>query len=143
MPMPEGEIGNSKKLLVIVDGHAVIHRAFHALPPLTTSKGVMINAVYGFTSMLLRVVEDLHPSHLAVVFDTPKPTFRNKLSKDYQATRPPTDKDMIPQFDLVHKVVDEMGISHFEKDGYEADDVIGTIVNNVKCQMSNVKCLTA
>ena len=118
--------------LVIIDGHAIMHRAFHALPPLTTSKGQAVNAVYGFVSMLLRVLEELKPSHLLVVFDTPKPTFRNKLSKDYQAKRPETDKNLVPQFELAHKVVTEMGITHLEKDGFEADDVIGTISQRTK-----------
>lgn len=113
--------------LVVIDGHALLHRAFHAIPPLTTQKGQIVNAVYGFVSILLRVIEELKPTHLAVVFDTPKPTFRNKLSKDYQANRPKTDANLISQFALTHQVVEEMQIPHFETDGYEADDVIGTI----------------
>lgn len=118
--------------LVIIDGHALLHRTFHALPPMTTKKGQMVNAVYGFVSILLRVIEELKPTHLAVVFDTPKPTFRNKLSKDYQANRPKTDENLIPQFQLAHQVAEEMKISHFETDGYEADDVIGTIVDKTE-----------
>ena len=114
--------------LVIIDGHALLHRAFHALPSLTTQKGQMVNAVYGFVSILLRVIEELKPTHLAVVFDTPKPTFRNKLSREYQANRPKTDTNLIPQFQLAHQVVEQMQIPHFEMDGYEADDVIGTLV---------------
>lgn len=123
--------------LVIIDGHAIIHRAYHALPPLTTSNGVVVNAAYGFTSMLLRVIEELKPTHLVVVFDTPKPTFRNILSKEYQANRPKADDNLIPQFELVHKVVSEMGVAHFESDGFEADDVIGTIVNKI-CQDTKI-----
>ncbi len=122
------------KRLVVIDGHAILHRAFHALPPLSTSKGEVVNAVYGFVSILLRVMEELKPTHLTVVFDTPKPTFRNKLSSDYQATRPKTDEKLIGQFDLAHRVVEEMGILHFEMDGYEADDVIGTIVRKLKTE---------
>jgi len=113
--------------LVIIDGHAILHRAYHALPPLTTSKGEMVNAVYGFTLMLLRVIETLKPTHLVVAFDTPHPTFRNKLYRDYQIHRPKADAEFISQIDLVKKVVREMGIQAFEKPGYEADDVIGTI----------------
>lgn len=115
------------KRLVVIDGHAILHRAYHALPPLTTSKGEAVNAVYGFTSMLLRVIETLKPTHLAVAFDRPEPTFRNKLYKDYQIQRPKADDEFISQIDLVKKVVSEMGIPIFEKAGFEADDVIGTL----------------
>lgn len=113
--------------LVIIDGHAILHRAYHALPPLTTSKGLIVNAVYGFTSMLLRVIETLKPTHLVVAFDTPEPTFRNKLFKDYQIQRPKADEEFISQIATVKNVVSEMGIPMFEKAGFEADDVIGTI----------------
>lgn len=115
------------KKLVIIDGHAILHRAYHALPPLTTSKGLIVNAVYGFSSMLLRVIETLKPTHLIVAFDTPEPTFRNKLFKDYQIQRPKVDEEFIPQIDIVKKLVRQMGIPTFEKVGFEADDVIGTI----------------
>ncbi|MBI3379924.1 hypothetical protein HY029_04170 [Candidatus Gottesmanbacteria bacterium] len=115
------------KRLVVIDGHAILHRAYHALPPLTTSKGLIVNAVYGFASILLRVIESLQPTHLVVAFDTPEPTFRNKLFKDYQIQRPKVDDEFIPQINLVKKLVQEMGIPTFEKVGYEADDVIGTI----------------
>lgn len=118
--------------LVLIDGHAILHRAFHALPPLTTSTGKMVNAVFGFTSMLLRVVNDLKPSHLVVVFDRPKPTFRKKMYAQYQAKRPKMDESLIPQVNIVHKVVAEMAIPIYEMDGYEADDLIGTIVKKIK-----------
>src|SRR3989338_10210422 len=114
--------------LVIIDGHAILYRAYHALPTsLTTSKGQMVNAVYGFTSMLLRVVAELKPTHLIVAFDTPEPTFRNKLYEDYQIQRPKADDDFISQIGMVKKLVTEMGIVRYEKPGFEADDVIGTL----------------
>lgn len=118
--------------LVIIDGHAILHRAFHALPPLTTSKGDKVNAVFGFVSMILRVIRDLNPSYLAVVFDRPKPTFRKKLFDGYQAKRPKMDDNLIPQVSTVHKVLEEMGMQIFELDGYEADDLIGTIIEKIK-----------
>ncbi len=124
---------NNFKKLVLIDGNAILHRAFHALPPsLTNKKGELTNAVYGFVSMLLKVIEDLKPTYLAVCFDTPKPTFRNKLFKDYQINRPEMDKGLVPQIDKVHKVVKTMGFPVFEKDGFEADDVLGTIVNKIR-----------
>jgi DNA polymerase I len=113
--------------LVLVDGNAILHRAYHALPPLTDPNGTIVNAVYGFTMMLLRLYGDLKPSHLAVAFDRPKPTFRKELYKEYQATRPKMDDDLSSQIPKVHSVVAAMGIPIFEMDGFEADDVIGTI----------------
>lgn len=118
--------------LVLIDGHAILHRAFHALPPLTTSKGEPTGAVYGFTSILLRVVHDLRPSHLLVTFDRPTPTFRKKIYKEYQSNRPKAEEVFISQIELVHKLLKSIGIPIFEKDGYEADDIIGTITEKVK-----------
>lgn len=115
---------------VLIDGHAILYRAYHALPTsLTTSTGQIVNAVYGFTSMLLRAVEELKPTHLIVVFDTPEPTFRNKLYKEYQIQRPKADPEFISQIDVVKKVVREMNIPIFECPGFEADDVIGTLAH--------------
>lgn len=113
--------------LVIIDGHAILHRAFHALPPLLTKKGEEVNAVFGFTSMLLRVIADLKPTHLIVTFDRPTPTFRKALYVGYQSKRPKMDEGLVSQIENVHKVVEVMGIPIFEMDGYEADDVIGTL----------------
>lgn len=113
--------------LVLIDGHAILHRAYHALPPLTTSKGELVNAVFGFSSILLKVIQDLKPDYLAVCFDLPTPTFRNKLYEGYQAKRPKIDEELKSQIGLIRKVVVEMGMPIYEKDGYEADDVIGTI----------------
>ena len=115
------------KRLVVIDGHAILHRAYHALPPLTAPDGTVVNAVYGFASMLLRVIHDLKPEYLIVAFDHAKPTFRKKLFKEYQAQRPEMEKTLISQIDLVKRMVDLMGISVYGLDGYEADDVIGTI----------------
>lgn len=116
--------------LVIIDGHAILYRAFHALPPLTTSDGKLVNAVFGFISILLKVIHDFKPTHFIVTFDTPKATFRNKLFEEYQAKRPKMDDGLIPQVEIVHKVVREMGLPIFEMDGYEADDVIGTVAQS-------------
>ncbi len=135
----EGAKPEREKLLVIIDGHAILYRAFHALPPLTTSKGQIVNAVYGFISMLLRVVEDLRPTHLVVVFDRPAPTFRKKMFADYQIQRPEMDKNMVPQIELVHKVLSEMGVPIYEMDGYEADDLIGTIVQRINNKEQETK----
>lgn len=113
--------------LVLVDGNAIIHRAFHALPPLNNNQGVPTNAVYGFFSMLFKIIGDLKPEYLIVCFDKKAPTFRKQLYVGYQAKRPKMSDDLIPQIDVVHKALDEAKIVHFEIDGYEADDLIGTL----------------
>lgn len=119
-------------LLLLVDAHAILHRAFHALPPLTTKKGQQVNAVYGFTSMLLRFIETYKPSHVAVAFDRPKPTFRKKMYAQYQVQRPKMDDELIPQIGIVQSVLKTMEIPIFELDGYEADDVLGTLATSAK-----------
>jgi DNA polymerase-1 len=116
--------------LLLIDGNAVLHRAYHALPPLTAPDGSLVNAVYGFTTMLLRLMTDLKPTHVAVAFDRPKPTFRKKLFADYQAKRPEMDEELSDQIPKVHRLIESFGIPIFEKDGFEADDVIGTLAKN-------------
>lgn len=113
--------------LILIDGNAILHRAYHALPFLTNKKGEPIQAVYGFSSMLLKVISDLKPSYLAVTFDRPAPTFRKKLYKEYQAKRPEMEENLVSQVDKVHQLVADLGIPVYELDGYEADDVIGTL----------------
>lgn len=117
--------------LIIIDGNAILHRAFHALPPLTTKRGEPINAVYGLISMLLRVIQDLKPTNLIVCFDRPEPTFRHKAFTAYQAQRPTTASDLSSQFEKAKRVIAAFGIPIYEKAGFEADDVIGTIADKV------------
>lgn len=114
--------------LVLIDGNAILHRAYHALPRLTAPDGSVINAVYGFVSILIKIFHDLKPTHLAVAFDRPEPTFRKKLFMDYQAKRPEMDRDLVTQIPKVQDTVRAFGIPIFEAAGFEADDVIGTIV---------------
>lgn len=116
------------KKLILIDSHALIHRAYHALPPLTTPGGEPINAVYGFTSILLRILRELKPDYIAAAFDLPGPTFRHVAYERYKAQRPETPSDMRSQFSKVREVLDAFRIPIFEKEGYEADDIIGTIV---------------
>ncbi len=116
--------------LVLIDGNAILHRAYHAIPPLTAPDGSMVNAVYGFAAMLFKIFQNLKPTHMAVAFDRPKPTFRKKLFEGYQAKRPKMDEELVGQIERVHKLVEAFGIPIFEKDGFEADDVIGTLAKN-------------
>lgn len=117
---------------VLIDGNAILHRAYHALPPLTNKDGIVVNAVYGFCSMLLKVMADLKPTYLAVAFDRAAPTFRQELYVGYQAQRPKMAEGLSPQVDMVHQVLERMNVAIFEIDGYEADDVIGTLAYQVQ-----------
>ncbi|MBI3366824.1 hypothetical protein HY041_04330 [Candidatus Roizmanbacteria bacterium] len=112
---------------VLIDGNAILHRAFHALPPLTSRDGEIVNAVYGFFSMFLKIIEDLKPQYIIVCFDKKAPTFRQQLYVGYQAKRPKMSDELVPQIAKVHEVLEKAKVSIFEIDGYEADDVIGTI----------------
>jgi DNA polymerase-1 len=117
-----------KPLLILFDGHALVHRAFHALPLLSASKtGEPTGAVYGFVLMLLKVIQDYRPTHLAVAFDRPTPTFRHLEFEEYKAQRPKAPDELVRQIGRVRDVVKAFGIPIFEMDGYEADDVLGTI----------------
>lgn len=120
------------KRLVLVDGNALLHRAYHATPPLTTSKGELVNAVFGFTSMLLRGITDLKPDYIAVAWDLKAPTFRHQQYTQYKATRGPTDDGLTSQYERVHEVVDALNIPEFSLAGYEADDLIGTLAMQAK-----------
>ena len=117
--------------LVLIDGNAILHRAFHALPPMN-NKGTPTNAVYGFFTMLFKIIEDLKPEYLIVCFDRKAPTFRKQMYVGYQATRPTVSNDLSPQFDLTDKALDSAKIAHFGIDGYEADDLIGTLSKQAK-----------
>ncbi|MBI3109510.1 hypothetical protein HYZ06_00520 [Candidatus Daviesbacteria bacterium] len=115
------------KCLVLVDGNALLHRAYHATPPFTTSKGELVNAVYGFSSMILKVINELKPDFLAVAWDEKGPTFRHQAYTQYKATRGPADEGLSNQYERVFEVVRAFNIPEFKLAGYEADDLIGTL----------------
>lgn len=115
------------KKLILIDGNAIIHRAYHALPPLTNKKGELLNAVYGFASTVLSVIDKFQPDYIIATFDLAGPTFRHKEFADYKATRVKADQALYDQIPRVKEVVAAMGIPIIEKEGFEADDVIGTI----------------
>lgn len=117
---------------IIFDGNALLHRAYHALPPLTTQIGEPINAVYGMMSMMIKVLDDFKPTYLAFAFDTKEPTFRNKLSPEYQAQRLEVEPNLIGQFDKARQTLAAFHIPYFERAGFEADDLIGTIVTKLE-----------
>lgn len=124
-------MNTSKKKLVVIDGNAIMHRAYHALPPLTNPQGEVVNAVYGFFSMLLNLIVDQKPDYLAVCFDRGKPTFRQELYVGYHAHRPALANDFIPQFSMVENMLRSMQVQIFGIEGYEADDLIGTIATKI------------
>jgi len=124
-----------KPLLVLFDGNALVHRAFHALPSLTVRKtGEVVSAVYGFALMLLKVINELKPTQCAVAFDTPAPTFRHQMFDQYKAQRPKTPDELVNQLGRVRQLVEDFGIPIFELDGYEADDVLGTLSHQASQQ---------
>ena len=117
-----------RKKLVLVDGHAIIHRAFHAIPEdLSTKAGEPVNATFGFTSMLMKALLEEKPDYIAMTFDRPSPTFRHEQYTPYKAHRPTLPDNMRPQFARVREVVQAFGIPIYEKDGFEADDILGTL----------------
>ena len=125
------------KVLYIIDASAYIHRAYHAIKPLTTSKGIPTNAVYGFIKLINKVKKEQQPDYIAVCFDHPSKNFRHKLSPDYKANRKPLDADLLTQMPIVRQAIKAMELACFEKEGFEADDVIGTIAK--KAEQQNIK----
>ncbi|WP_096269659.1 DNA polymerase I [Paucisalibacillus globulus] len=113
--------------LVLIDGNSITYRAFFALPLLNNDKGVYTNAVYGFTTMLLRILEEQKPTHLLVAFDAGKTTFRHSTYKEYKGGRQKTPSELSEQFPLVRELLDAFNIRHYELENYEADDIIGTL----------------
>ena len=120
------------KRFIIIDGNALLHRAWHALPPLTTKKGVLVNAAYGFTSILLNIIKEYKPNYLCAAFDLKAPTFRHKMFADYKAKRIKQPDELYNQIPIIKEILESFNIPIYEKKGYEADDVIGTIVKSLK-----------
>ncbi|MGI5825886.1 MAG: 5'-3' exonuclease [Patescibacteria group bacterium] len=131
-----------KDTLVLIDGNAILHRAYHALPPLTTRSGEMVNAVYGFATMLLRILNDLNPKCIAVSFDTSKSVFRHQEFIGYKANRKEMDQELVSQIQKVHDLVKAFNIPIYAVDGYEADDVIGSIAKQAAEQGEKVLIVT-
>lgn len=117
----------SDKRLIIIDSNSIIHRAYHALPPLKTKKGELVNAVYGFLLVFFRALREFQPDYVCACFDYPAPTFRHKKFKEYKAKRPPGPEELYQQIPKVKEILKTFSIPVFEKEGFEADDLIGTI----------------
>lgn len=123
--------------LLLVDGSALLHRAYHAYPPLKTKNGEIVGAVYGVASILISALESEAPSHVMVAWDLPKPTFRHEKYVGYKAQRPKADEEMVQQIPKVKEVIEAMGIVQIEEEGYEADDIIGTLSKLSTNQQTN------
>ncbi len=128
--------------LYLIDAHAYLHRAFHALPPLTTSKGQPVNAIYGFIRMVLKIERQYKPDYIAVCFDTAAPTFRHKAFEAYKATRQETDQALVSQFPLSREAIAALNLAGFELDGYEADDLIAHFTREGRKQGWDVVIVT-
>lgn len=120
------------KTLLLIDAHALIHRAFHALPPLTSPQGEPVGALYGLARALSRVLEERKPDYVAAAFDRPEPTFRKEVFKEYKAQRPPAPDELVSQLIKARELFQAFGIPSFERPGAEADDLIGTLVERFK-----------
>lgn len=120
------------KQFLLIDSHALIHRFFHALPPLTTPAGDPVGVVYGMANILLKLHRDPKPDYVAAVFDRPERTFRDEMFADYKAHRPPAPDDLVSQFKKVRELFDRFCVKTVEFAGYEADDLIGSLVERFK-----------
>ncbi|TSC89772.1 MAG: DNA polymerase I [Parcubacteria group bacterium Gr01-1014_3] len=120
------------KTLFLIDSHALIHRFYHALPPLTASDGTPTNALYGVAATTLKILKENKPDYIAAAFDRPEATFRKEAFKEYKAQRPAAPDDLIPQLQKTREVFDAFKVKTFEIPGYEADDIIGTLVEKFK-----------
>ncbi|MDE2041210.1 MAG: hypothetical protein KGI59_02415, partial [Patescibacteria group bacterium] len=125
--------------LILLDAHAILHRAYHALPDFSTSKGEPTGALYGLSSMLLKIIEDLKPDYIAACYDLKGPTYRHEIYKEYKAGRKAADEALVAQMISSRKIFEAMDIPIYDKEGFEADDMLGTIVEQVKSQKSKIK----
>ncbi|HEY7350683.1 MAG TPA: DNA polymerase I [Ktedonobacterales bacterium] len=133
----------SRPTLMLIDGHALVHRAFHAFPEdMSTQTGEPTNAVFGFARMLLDALKNIHPDYAAVTFDRPTPTFRHLEFAGYKAQRPPLPDTMRPQFGRIRQLVEAFGMPIYELDGFEADDVMGTLACQAKEQSVSTVIIT-
>lgn len=121
-----------KEIFLILDSNSILYRAFYALPKLTTKKGEPTGAIYGFLLVFFKAIRELKPDYTCACFDHPAPTFRHKKFKDYKITRAPTPKELPSQISKTKEILKNFQIPIFEKEGFEADDLIGTIVQQAK-----------
>ncbi|KAF0110820.1 MAG: DNA polymerase I [Rhodospirillaceae bacterium] len=129
--------------VILIDGAGYVFRAFHALPPLSRPDGTPVNAVYGFTTMLMRLLDEARADHVGVIFDAARRTFRNDLYPDYKANRPPPPEALVPQFPLIREAVRAFNVAVVEQEGFEADDLIATYTRAAVAQGAEVRIFSA
>ena len=129
---------SDRSKLFLIDGSSYIYRAFHAIRHLSNSKGLPTNATFGFVQMLLKVLKEHRPDYLAVIFDSKAPTFRTEVYKEYKANRPPMPESLVPQIPYIKKVIEGYRIALLEREGYEADDLIGTVAKRLESEVDVV-----
>ncbi len=115
-----------RKSLYLVDVSSMFFRAYYAVRPLSTSKGVPTNAIYGYLSMIVKLLKDIKPDYLAFCYDRPEPSFRKDIFPEYKANRSEMPEDLAPQIPYIKKLTEALGLPAFEMQGFEADDLIGT-----------------
>ncbi|MFH1715602.1 MAG: DNA polymerase I [Elusimicrobiota bacterium] len=128
-----------KKSFYIIDGTAYVHRAFYALPMLTTKDGMPVNAVYGFIKMIRKIIKDNRPDYCIVCFDYPAKTFRHKMFEEYKSQRKKTPEELIRQIPLIKNAVTAMGLPYIEREGFEADDIIATLVKKARSEQQDAE----
>lgn len=130
-----------KKYLIVIDSNSIIHRAFHALPPLKRKNGEIVNAIYGFLLVFMKVIKDFKPSYIIATFDLPKPTFRHKKYKEYKANRPKAPEELYSQIPKIKEFLRLFKVLILEKEGFEADDIIGTVSRVVPKKDSKIETI--
>ncbi|MDP3970453.1 MAG: DNA polymerase I [bacterium] len=124
-------MAKKREKFIVIDGNSVIHRAFHAMPPLATKDGTIVNALYGFLNILFKVIKELKPTYIAIAFDVKGKTFRHEMYKEYKGTRKEQAPELYAQIPMVREAVETFGIKQYGIQGFEADDLIGTIAHEV------------
>lgn len=134
--LPTDQVDTTRPPVILVDGSYYLFRCFHGLPPLSNSQGLPTNAIRGVLNALNKLIKKYHPTHMAVAFDTKAPTFRHNLSEAYKAHRPPMDEALRIQIPYIHEMIEKLGITLIKIDGFEADDIIGTLAYQA-CQQGH------
>ncbi len=130
--MPKKDTKTPKKRLILLDAHAIIHRAYHALPDFTTPSGDPAGALYGIISMLIKIIQELSPDYLVACYDLPKPTIRHEAYEGYKATRTKSDDELVSQIERSYAIFEAFSVPIYECEGFEADDLLGTIAYELK-----------
>ena len=133
---------SEKNKIVLIDGHSILNRAFYGIPALTNSQGLHTNAVYGFLNIMFKVLDEEKAEYLAVAFDLKAPTFRHKMYKEYKGTRKPMPQELHEQVPVMKEMLQSMGVPVMELEGFEADDILGTVANQMQQEGMQVSIIS-